>query len=69
MRGMKQFVGRKVLVSTLDKGAVAGILWRARRDGLELRKAEEVTRSVALDGVIWIPAVQVAQVQIAKDGA
>lgn len=67
MRGLKQFVGRKALVSTSDGGALAGVIWRARRDGIELRKAREVLRDRNVDGVIWIPASSVVQVQIVTE--
>mgnify|MGYP003563080295 FL=1 len=68
MKGMRRFVGHKVLVSTSDGGAVQGVLWRAAADGIELRKAREAVRGVALEGVVWVPAAQVMQVQIAGEG-
>ena len=64
MKGMRRFVGHVVLVSTADGGAVRGTLWRATADGLELRKATEVLRGVALEGMVWLPAGQVLQVQV-----
>lgn len=64
MRGLKQFVGRKVLVSTSDGGAIAGTLWRVRRDGIELRKVRELVRDTDISGILWLPAAAVNQVQI-----
>lgn len=68
MRGMRRFIGHRVLVSTTDGGAIQGTLWRATRDGIELRKAREVVRSVSLEGIVWLPAAQVLQVQIEGEG-
>lgn len=68
VKGMRRFVGHKVLVSTSDGGAVQGVLWRAAADGIELRKAREAVRGVALDGIVWVPAAQVMQVQIEGEG-
>lgn len=68
VKGMRRFVGHKVLVSTSDGGAVQGVLWRAAVDGIELRKAREAVRGVALEGVVWVPAAQVMQVQIEGEG-
>lgn len=68
MNGIKQFVGREVLVSTSDGGAIQGTLWRARRGGLELRKAREAVRGVELSGIIWLPAHSVLQVQVTAGG-
>lgn len=64
---MRRFIGHRVLVSTLDGGAVSGVLQRATRDGIELRKAREVVRNVDLDGIVWIPAPQVAQAQAVSE--
>ena len=64
MRGLKQFVGRPVLVSTSDGGAITGTLWRVRRDGVEIRKGREAVRGVDLSGILWIPAHAVNQVQV-----
>ena len=64
MSGLKQFVGRRVLVTTTDGGAVSGILWRARRGGIEIRKATEMKRGDEIAGAVWFPASAVIQVQI-----
>ncbi len=64
MRGLKQFVGRRVLVSTSDGGAIGGTLWRTRRDGIELRKASEMVRGTEISGIVWIPTAAVNQVQV-----
>lgn len=64
MRGLKQFVGRRVLISTSDGGAIAGTLWRARRDGIEVRKAREMIRGAEISGILWIPTAAVVQVQM-----
>ena len=68
MNGMKQFVGRQVLVSTSDGGAIQGTLWRVRRDGIELRKAREAVRGVELGGIIWLPSHSVMQIQVTAGG-
>ena len=68
MNSLKQFAGRQVLVSTSDGGAVQGTLWRARRDGLELRSAREAVRGVELGGIIWLPAHSITQVQVVTGG-
>lgn len=65
MRGMKRFVGRTVMVSTVDNGAIRGTLWRVERGGVELRDATEAVRNVSLAGIIWVPAQMVAQIQVA----
>lgn len=64
MTGLKQFVGRLVLVSTIDGGAIRGKLWRARRGGLEIREASEAVRGVDLSGVVWLPTHAISQVQV-----
>lgn len=67
MRGMRRFIGHRVLVSTSDGGALAGVLWRVSGDGIELRKAREAVRGVQLDGIVWVPAAQVMQVQVSEE--
>lgn len=64
MRGLKQFVGRKVLVSTSDGGAIGGVLVRARRGGIEVRKATEMIRGAEISGILWIPTHAINQVQV-----
>lgn len=64
MTGIKQFVGREVLVSTVDGGALRGKLWRARRGGVEVREAVDPFRNTAVSGVVWIPTHSIAQVQV-----
>ena len=66
VKGMRRFIGHRVLVSTCDGGAVQGVLWRATADGIELRKAREVVRDVSLDGIVWVPSAQVLQVQVGE---
>lgn len=68
MHNLKQFVGRDVLVSTTDGGAIRGKLWRARRGGLEIRKASEAVRGVDISGILWLPAHAILQVQIVTEG-
>lgn len=68
MKDARQFVGREVLVSTSDGGAIQGTLWRATRGGIELRKAREAVRGVELGGIIWLPTHSVLQVQIVAGG-
>lgn len=69
VKGMRRFIGHKVLVSTSDGGAVQGVLWRATVDGIELRKAREAVRGVQLDGIVWVPSAQVMQVQVEGGGS
>lgn len=64
MNDAKCYVGRQVLVSTSDGGAVQGTLWRARRGGIELRDAKEAVRGIELSGIVWIPTASVMQLQI-----
>ena len=64
MNGVKQYVGRSVLVSTSDGGAIQGTLWRVRRGGIELRQAREAVRGVDISGIIWLPAHSIMQVQV-----
>lgn len=63
MRGMKQWRGRRVLVTTKDGGAIEGLLVATKRDGIEVTDAVERVREVPISGTVWIPAAQVAQVQ------
>lgn len=64
VNGLKQYVGRKVLVSTADGGAIQGTLWKVRRSGIEIREAREPVRGTDLAGILWLPAGSVFQVQI-----
>ena len=68
MNGCKQFRGRKVLVSLADQSGVKGVLWRVRRDGVELRDAVDVGTGKQISGALWLPANVVITVQIALGG-
>lgn len=67
MRGIKQYVGRVGLFSLADGGALRGTIYRVTREGVELRKATEVIRDVAVSGVVWLPAKSITQVQFGED--
>lgn len=68
MNGCKQFRGRKVLVTLSDRTGVEGVLWRVRRDGIELREATDPGTGRAVSGALWVPAPVVVTVQVVLGG-
>lgn len=67
MNGIKQFVGRKILVTLTDGGAIQGTLWRVHRTGIEIRDAHDPLRGdggTDISGIVWLPAHSVFQAQV-----